>query len=236
MESATFSLIGSCVTRDASDEGRDPLPRPVHYFSRTRVQSLVSPPTPINPEEIVLSSGFQRRVIREDFGKDAVRRLRTVDHPILIDLIDERFPLYGSESGLVTGSMYLFESGVSAERLKKVAEDSELRPNGLFAKAAAALSALLPADQPVVLHRALWATRDAGGKEFGNQPLAARSNDWLNRAYDILGEALGERCRFVAPDASYLRADPDHKWGLAPFHYISSYYDDLAGQVRRALS
>ena len=236
MEDPTFSLVGSCVTRDASDLGGSPLARPVHYFSRTRVQSIVSTPTVIDPDEIVLSSAYQRRAIREDFEKTAALQLGTIDHPVLVDLIDERFPLYESESGVVTGSMYLFEAGVPVDRLKEVGEDTELRPDGPFAQAAALFSALLPADQPIVVHRALWATRDVGGATLGKPLLANRSNEWLNRAYDILGRALGERCRFVAPDESVRRADPSHRWGLAPFHYIPAYYDDLAGQVRQALS
>lgn len=236
MESMTFSVVGSCVTRDASDVGEKPLSRPIHYFSRTRVQSIVSPPTSIDPDEIVLSSAFQRRVIYEDFRKDAVHTLRAIDHPIVIDLIDERFPLYKSESGVVTGSMYLFDSGVSADRLTKVAEDTELLADGPFAQAADAFAALLPVDQPIVVHRALWATHDADGALLEKPLLAARSNDWLNRAYDLLGEALGERGRFVAPDEAVRKADPNHKWGVAPFHYVSPYYDDLADQVRQVLA
>lgn len=66
MSVPAFSLIGSCVTRDASDLGSDPLPRPVRYHSRTRMQSIVSAPSRLDPERVRLRSGFQRRVVMED--------------------------------------------------------------------------------------------------------------------------------------------------------------------------
>ena len=104
-------LIGSCVTRDAADLGGAPLPPPVHFFSRTRIQSIVSDPTPLDPGEIRLDSGFQRRVTAEDHDKTAARTLPKIDHPIVIDLIDERSPLARTAFGLITATSYFKQGG-----------------------------------------------------------------------------------------------------------------------------
>lgn len=236
MAELPYTLVGSCVTRDAADVGRDPLPRPLRYFSRTRIQSIVSTPSPVDGDSLPLKSGFQRRVIVEDHRKDAARRLPQVDHPVLIDLIDERARLLHTGSGLVAGSSYFDRSGL-ADRpgTVVVAEDEALAADGPFAAAADRFAALLP-PQPVVVHRAFWAVRDTDGRDLEERADAERANAWLARAYHLLEAAIGTRVRTVEPSAALRIADPGHRWGLAPFHYIPAYYDDLAAQIRAALS
>ncbi|WP_026932293.1 DUF6270 domain-containing protein [Glycomyces tenuis] len=230
--SPTYSLIGSCVTRDAGDVGRAPLPAPVHFFSRTRVQSLVSTPTPIDPDEIRLESGFQRRVVAQDHDKTAARVLPTIDHPVVIDLIDERAPLAHTGFGLVTATGYFKKAGFAKRKgLTSVPEDAELADDGPFAEASRRLAALLP-QQPVVVHRAYWATHDADGRALEDRARAEATNAWLERAYAVLTASLGERALTVRPNPALTVADPGHRWGVAPFHYVSEYYDELAGQVR----
>jgi hypothetical protein len=236
MAELPYTLVGSCVTRDAADIGRDPLPKPLRYFSRTRIQSLVSTPSPVDGDRLPLKSGFQRRVIVEDHRKDAARRLPQVDHPVLIDLIDERARLLHTGSGLVAGSSYFDRSGL-ADRpgTVEVDEDAALETDGPFAEAAARFAALLP-PQPVVVHRAFWAVSDIDGRDLEERADAERANTWLTRAYDLLETAIGDRAQAVEPPAALRIADPAHRWGLAPFHYIPAYYDDLAAQIRAALN
>lgn len=234
-EELIFSLVGSCVTRDASEIGTNPLPGPRHYFSRTKVRSIVSEATPLRMADVTLESGFQRRAIHDDFTKRVASVLPQIDHPVVIDLIDERFPLFRSAHGYVTMTPYVKESGINVADFVRLDDDHDLDSAGPFASAAERLSGLLPADQIVVVHRAMWATQDAGGAELEKPTYIRRSNEWLAQAYDVLGSALGERCRFVQPAAVHCRADPGHKWGPAPFHYVREYYDDLSAQIRDAL-
>jgi hypothetical protein len=231
----TYSLVGSCVTRDAADLGREPLPPPVHFFSRTRVQSLVSAPTPIDPGEVALDSAFQRRVIEEDHRKTAADVLPDLDHPVVIDLIDERSPLVRTGSGIVTASSYFKRTRLAKRKgTTPVPEDRDLAEHGPFATACRRLASLLP-QQPVVVHRAYWAVRDVAGRPLAEAERGRAVNHWLERAYTTLESALGDRAVRVEPDPGLLVAEPGHRWGLAPFHYVEDYYDDLSSRLREAL-
>lgn len=231
-----YSLIGSCVTRDAADLGSAPLPPPVHFFSRTRIQSIVSDPTPLDPGEIRLDSNFQRRVTAEDHDKTAARTLPKIDHPIVIDLIDERSPLARTAFGLITATSYFKQAGL-ADRgtLEPVPNDLELAADGPFASACARLAALLPA-QPVIIHRAYWAIRDSGGNDLAEKSRAKQANRWLKGAYRILEAALGDRAVPVRPEPELRVADPGHRWGLAPYHYPAAYYTDVSVKIRTAIA
>lgn len=229
-----YSVIGSCVTRDAGDLGVRPLPRPVHYFSRTRIQSIVSPPTPLDPDDVKLDSPFQRRAILQDHDKTVAKTAPTIDHPIVVDLIDERAPLVHTGHGLVAATLHFNQAGLDELGHTPVDDDRELADDGPFAEAARRFAAMLPA-QPIIVHRALWATTDTAGTLLSNHELAAQSNEWLERAYDLLEAAIGTGVISVAPPEATRLADPEHRWGLAPFHFPDAYYDELARRIREAL-
>lgn len=230
-----YSLLGSCVTRDAADLGSSPLPRPVAYFSRTKLQSLVSTPTEI-PDDIGLASPFQTRVVVEDHRKTAIPVLAATDHAVVIDLIDERLELLDSGTGLVTESLYLRQSPLRTERpYTKVPEDTNLDFDGPFAQAAQELAKVLSRVPRVVIHEALWATTARDGSTLSDAPASERRNAWLRVAYQRLRDAFPDAVR-VVPDPHVVLADPGHRWGLAPFHYVPDYYDDVAEKIRRALA
>ena len=94
-----YSMLGGCTTRDAADPGSRPLPRPVRCFSRSRLQSIVSAPSPIDPADVDLKSAFQRRVVVEDHDKTLARTLAKLDHPLLMDLVGERSPSCAPSTG-----------------------------------------------------------------------------------------------------------------------------------------
>ncbi|MBO3732699.1 DUF6270 domain-containing protein [Glycomyces niveus] len=233
----TYSLIGCCVSRDAADLGRDPLPPPVHFVSRTRIQSLVSTPSPIDPDDIKLDSAFQRRTIVEDHQKTALNPLAGIDHPIVIDLIDERWQLIDTGSGLVTSTIYFRNAGLEERPGNTlVPNDTELADDGPFATATREFVKRLPA-RPVLIHRAFWAALDTAGKPVSDLRRTRRNNAWLERAYDLLEAALDDRALPpVEVDASLRVADPGHRWGIGPYHYVDEYYTELAGLVRKALA
>lgn len=229
-----YSLLGSCVTRDAADLGSSPLSRPVTFFSRTKLQSLVSTPTTI-PEDFALTSAFQTRVVVEDHTKSALPVLAALDHALVIDLIDERHNLLDSGSGLVTESLYLQQSTLRSELpYKRVPEDSDLEPGGPFARATRQLADRLAGVPRIIIHEALWATTARDGSALPNAGASNRRNAWLQRAYELLRDAFPGAVR-VVPDPGVVLADPGHRWGLAPFHYVPEYYNDVAEKLRRAL-
>lgn len=228
-------MFGSCVTRDAASLGSSPLPVPKEYFSRCKLQSLVSSPTPVPVDDIGLASGFQTRVVLEDHRKTALPVLEKIDHALVIDLIDERFRLLDSGHGLVTDSLYLRNSTLpSVMTYVPVPEDPLAVAGGTFASACQELADRLLGVH-VIVHRAMWATHTANGDPIPKAALAERSNAWLTGAYAML-EAAFPGGSSVTPSADVVVADPGHRWGLDAFHYIDDYYDDVARQFRLLLA
>jgi hypothetical protein len=236
-EPLRYSILGTCVTRDAADVGADPLPKPVHYFSRTRIQSIVSPPSPIDPAAVTLDSPFQRRVIIEDHDKTTARVLATLDHPLVVDLGDERSPLLRTRTGgLVTATLHFNQLGLGDHPdFVPVQEDWELRDDGPFAEACHYFASRFVPNHPVILHAGYWATHDADGKPVEKIKMAQRYNAWLARAYEIFAKAIGPRIRFVVPPEELRVPDPNHRWGEEPFHFPVEYYDELSRQIREIL-
>lgn len=226
-----YSLFGSCATRDASDLGHAPLPRPSSYFSRCKIQSLVSAPTWIDSDDIGLVSPFQTRVVLEDHRKTGLPVMAGLDHPLVIDLIDERFRLVACGDGLVTDSSYFRMSRLPSQNTyKPVADDASLARDGAFATACEQLAKGL-SGTTVIVHRAMWATHSVTGAPLAKAAYAQQNNDWLTRAYDVLEAAFPDGGS-ITPASEVVLADPEHRWGLDPFHYIADYYDDVSGQIR----
>lgn len=194
----------------------------------------MSAPTPVEGDDIGLSSPFQTRVVLEDHRKTGLTVLAGLCHPLVIDLIDERFRLLTSGHGLVTGSSYFHTSTLpSQSAYEAISEDTTLASDGPFATACKLLADRL-SGVPVIVHRALWATHSVAGEPLAKSDFAERNNRWLTRAYDLLHEAFPDG-GLITPASEAVVADPEHRWGLDPFHYVPDYYDDVSRQMRRLL-
>lgn len=235
-ESLRYSVLGTCVTRDAGDVGRAPLGKPIKYYSRTRIQSIVSPPTPISPEELKLNSAFDRRVILNDHRKTVAQNLRRLDHPLVVDLGDERLSMFYTGYGLVTSTNSFIDLGFHDRKgVYKAKEDTELRSDGPFAEACHEFAALLRPDQQVIVHRTFWATREADGRPVERLQEARQRNAWLEPAYDLFIRALGPQAQVVSMPEELRVPDPENRWGHQPFHFVVEYHEYLADRIRELI-
>ena len=57
-----------------------------------------------------------------------------------------------------------------------------------------------------------------------------RMNECLQTMYDHCRKTLPSR-NFISYDPKLFVADPDHKWGLAPFHYRPALYHETLRQL-----
>lgn len=236
-EPLRYSVLGTCVTLDSAEVGRAPLGRPVRHFTRTRIQSVVSTPTPIDADEITHESGFERRVALNEHRKTAAQYLRTLKHPLLVDLGDERLHLYRTGHGLITATKGYADMGLLAKAgVTRVKNDHELKADGPFAEACRQFAALLRPDLTVVVHRTFWATREADGSPVARIEESRRHNSWLVPAYDLFINALGTRARVVDMPEELRVPDPHSRWGHEPFHFGVEYHEHFTDSVRRVLS
>jgi hypothetical protein len=186
-----------------------------------------------------------------DLTKDALAAL--VSHApthIIFDFIDERFDLLAAGAGLATYSWELEVSGYLAQpalagrrTVPRLSTACDLLWNDALGELAAFLAATPLAGAQLILHEAQWAgsARAGNGRRAelpdelelmaGHGASRARHNALLNRYQAAFLRRLPQAAPVAA--AEDLRvADPDHRWGLSPFHYVEDYYRDIWRQLR----
>jgi hypothetical protein len=225
-------IYGSCVARDTFEFLDHEQFELVRYVARqsaisahTRPVTLAEPPT--------LDSAFQQRMVTGDFTsdlRDHISATGPITDLVLVDLTDERLGVYVLPDGsVVTRSLELVDSRAEAN----LPHGSVHIPFGSdrhfeywcagFRSVAAMFRAYMPR-AGVALLDIPWAERTSDGKaappSFGLSPETA--NAILPGYVAFAAEALNAYT--VAVDRSIVEADPEHPWGVAPFHYTRDVY------------
>tara|TARA_B000000532_G_C18866573_1_gene406523 strand:+ start:750 stop:1457 length:708 start_codon:yes stop_codon:yes gene_type:complete len=228
-----IAIHGSCVSRDFAEFMSWPVS---NYQARSSFATKSTIPVDFDESYLIrLSSPFQQRMVRWDLLK---RKFDSGDSIFLmIDLIDERFDVYLVDSSTVTRSKPFHDCGILESisgnkiRLERGGED-HIR---LFQEGLSVFSEWV--NVPIILHRANWASMmktEHGVRPMENILQVERENALLERLYSLVVKEL--KPVFVVESPSLLIADPNHKWGLAPFHYIPEYYEEIDRQMISFLS
>jgi hypothetical protein len=247
------AIIGSCITRDLwpilGVDVSDLL-----YISRTSLPSLFSapvgpievqgePPAPLRPN--------QHKAMVADLTKNALAAL-VIHQPthLIFDFIDERFDLLAVGEGLATHSWelevsgYLTQPALAQRRTApRLSPACDLLWNDALGELAGFLAATPLAGARLILHEAQWADayRGANGRRVGlpdafevlpgRTASRAGHNALLARYQSAFRRQLPQAASVVAQPALRV-ADPDHRWGLSPFHYVEDYYRDIWRQFQ----
>jgi hypothetical protein len=245
-----IAILGSCITRDLWPIRGGGAER-LLYISRTSFPSLFSPaaagftPADALPGDL---HAHEHAALVADLRKTALRRLLAFQPTHLIfDFIDERFDLLvignalASHSGEMARSGYLEQAALAGRR-----RAPRLSPacERIWAAGVAEFAALVRhtplARTQLIHHRARWAShlrRADGGVEpitgveivLGQPAEIDAYNALLARQEAIFDRAFGPMKVVQAEGAPM--ADPDHRWGLSPFHYTADYYDQIRTQL-----
>ncbi|MGF7022919.1 DUF6270 domain-containing protein [Brachybacterium tyrofermentans] len=236
------AIYGSCVARDAVDlAGGDALDVSV-YVARQSLISAGHDASALFPEGARVESAFQRRMMESDFAGDLSERLDSVVSTtdlLLWDLTDERHGVHVFADGtvvtrsidvlgvpevleVVDGARHIpFGSDEHFDLWATRAEQfrDHLRGSGMF-------------DRTIVL-QIPWAlvTSDGRGTPWSMGTRAIDANEAYRRYYDHLRD-LGFTIFEMQPLG--VLADPEHRWGLAPFHYTQDVYEEIVAQVLAA--
>lgn len=186
-----------------------------------------------------------------DLTKNALAAL-VIHQPthIIFDFIDERFDLLAVGEGLATHSWELEVSGYLAQpalarrrSVPRLSPACDLLWRDALAELTAFLAATPLAGARLILHEAQWAdaSRAANGRRTslpdalelmtGQMASRARHNALLHRYQAAFRAHLPQAASVAARDAVRL-ADPGHRWGLSPFHYVEDYYRDVWRQLQ----
>ena len=232
MTSMKFGIHGSCVTRDmfaflGKEESLG--------FYQARSSLCTKGPHRKNIDTTwvnKLSSPFQRRMVDWDVSRRPLM-LSKVD-AVIVDLIDERFPVFETDMGLVTGSKQFQDAGgVELFGLRR-AIDPGYRHHAFSEGCEFLRLQAEAADTPILFHQSHWATKfvDESGNvvPFENQDAISDANTELRNLNKIVYDVLKPSAVLQVSD-KHILGDSAHRWGAASFHYVKSYYEELWKKV-----
>jgi len=225
-----YAIYGSCVTRDIySILGIDD--QVSEYRARSSIHSYVAPSIPADmiPDLSVMSSEFQKRMVVNDFTKPKITN--NPESPIVVDFIDERFRVLEFEKSFVTESNE-FKKVAKHDARFSVAFERGACEKEKFREACKKFS-LIHTGMPIILHKSRYATHafyQAGVMELEKQDHIKNMNENLALYEEIFADEVPLAGVVHVPETLKV-ADPNHKWGLAPFHYIREYYDMAYSQI-----
>ncbi|WP_343317657.1 DUF6270 domain-containing protein [Arthrobacter sp. TMP15] len=228
-------IYGSCVSRDPFSFEHDF--ELVDYVARSSLGSaFASPPDRYSlnspPDLTKIDSAFQRRMVKIDVEKRLHSLLLDSNFDVLLlDLIDERLQLFPFCGTYLTYSVELQRSGVSSLRAGLIPPGS----SEFFKLWETGLEKLIHACSPtrIIVNKTYWATHMVDGSPLPQQDNIARNNDILDALYARLASLDG--IRFIEYPTKSLVADSDHKWGVAPYHYVPGAGEHLLASLEMIL-
>ena len=221
-----IAIHGGCVTRDMLEvcAASDSL---VAYRARSSLATKGTPPLGgdlLFVDE--LESKFNRRMLRQDLIKTPFAP--TGAEVVILDLFGERCGVLRCGASLITDSN-LFRQARGEEHLDvhEAFERGSAQHLEQFRVGCEAFRAeLATLGLPVVLHSSRWATRfttDDGPETFDDLDVIERENDLLGLLEEVVRRVIVPD-EVITPDKGTMLASPDHRWGLAPYHFVDAYY------------
>ncbi len=236
--SGHIGIIGSCVSRDVfglEDEGKVAVE---FYFARSSVISLVSKPIIYCIKDTREDLEFNKRMRSFDLDKSCWNSIKNkcADY-LMIDFVDERFPIGKIGDGYFTLADGFKESGwvKDYKEIERVKNGTEYLIDGIpltyFMDQFFARIKSFFAENRIILHKVVfkdyYVSIDGKRKRFSDE--CCRNNEKIN----LLLEFMYSYAERKLPDsilidcAGHYDADAKHKWGLAPMHYQREYYSEV---------
>ncbi|MCI9315543.1 MAG: hypothetical protein HFI57_11275 [Lachnospiraceae bacterium] len=254
----TVNIFGSCVSRDVLEMQQERKIQLQNYIARESIVSALSPPAFLNMDQLNLDSNFQRTMVAHDFHKDVFELFRQKRSEILlIDFIEERFPLVKTGNSYVTYSNELMTSGyISKPELirccKKTPPFCRFRRSGgcrwmvgninmdnIITEFGRRLLEMYNPEQ-IIIHEVYlsdqYMDHEKQVRLFPANHL--ENNQKLNEQYEYMYHMLED---FI-PDARVINcsreyiADASHKWGLSPMHFQREYYEQVLEEIYRIIA
>ena len=237
--SVRVTVYGSCVARDTVDlagAGRFDV---VAYIARQSLLSADHDASHLFPEGVDIDSEFQRRMMTGDFAGNLQERLveAAPEMDVLLwDLADERHGVHLFEDGtVVTRSIDNVRhpevvSALESARHLPFGTDEHFRLWSARAERMRELLRGLGIFEKTIVLQVPWAliTVDGSPTPWSMGTSAKDANAAYLRYYGRLQE-LGFTLIELQPLG--VLADPEHRWGLAPFHYVQDVYEEIAERV-----
>jgi hypothetical protein len=229
-------IFGSCVSRDAFENKIQGLEL-VGYYARSSFASFTGAPFVDNDLTLRIESSFQQRMVQADLEKTFLKILEQINFDVLlIDLIDERFNLIdqGDNRIATISNEYLTAAKLplngrviysgSSEHIQKWREGF-----GIFFS----IIKKLGWEGRVRINEVFWAKGTESGEKLSSylDEQIDSANSFLEDRYNDLREILPSNA-FISYSADNFVAYSKHKWGISPFHYVPSLYEETISALK----
>lgn len=225
-------ILGSCVSRDGLVTAQDAFEL-TQYIARTSLASFGAKSVSDKvPYELMraMPSPFQQRMLLNDLEKGTAGHLHDDQHDLLLlDFVDERFMLVMADSTFYSLSGELEKAGFDRESRTLLAPGSD-EFMALWIQGLDRLIASVDCNR-VVLNRVYWAEQMPDGSVVSSLGWIRRNNDLLKRLYEAVDVRWRPHC--IEYPEKLLCADPDHRWGVAPYHYTAGLYQYMTAELQR---
>lgn len=232
-------IYGSCVTRDMLEYPHTDITL-VRYIARTSLAAQLSAPY-INETCLSrLPSKFQREMMQIDMAKTLFSQLKQYEYDLLLlDFIDERFSIGLFDGARLTLSKEFIDANRSEIKYPEWNRFSQEK-YAAWQRGFAELFALIntKVKQPKIVVNKVWFAANSGSNvidaQLCNTFMASeiqRNNDYLAKLYDYISLNY-PTAKFIEYPEKLFVANPKHKWGLAPFHYIDDLYIKTLEQLK----
>lgn len=217
-------IYGSCVTRDPFASVPNDYTLTGYICRSSFASAFANEPfdlglSQLDPEGVLVSK-FQRRMVHSDLKKNAISRISSLGSTdtIVIDLVDERFPLMFKKGTLATYSNEV-QRLQPMERFKDISlikadttQHYEIWLEGLrrFAKI------VQNQGTKIILNKVKFADKDRLGVNFPAN-FVKKHNKRLHKMYEAIQSEMD--CMTIEYDSPFI-SDPEHKWRRSAFHYI----------------
>ena len=255
---ATMNIFGSCVSRDVLEAQQEKRIFLQNYIARESIVSALSEPVLLEEDKLNLKSTFQKNMVIHDFQKDVFEVFeKNRTDVILIDFIDERFPLAKLGHSYVTYSNELMTSGyISNPKLVNMCRKTYLvdwvcckksdkwkvgrtSMNKFIGEFCQKLLNIYCPDQ-IILHEIYLSDYYVNGENqlrlFPDNYL--KNNKKINEKYEYIYHKFKEyipQAHVINYSGDYV-ADENHKWGLSPMHFQKEYYEKVLNEIYGIIS
>lgn len=234
-QSPLVLIVGSCVSRDIFefDSAGCTLD---DYIARTSMASIGAEPvieSRVREAAESLQSPFQRKMALNDMNKTTLDQVaQSSAHYVLVDFVDERFPLVLSGKSYYSLTGELQKAGMSADG-NDVIQPGDPAYFTLWLKGFERFVACVGAER-IILNRALWAVGTSANPTAFSKTWVARNNALLASLYDLVESRW--RLKTLRYPEALIVGNAHHKWGEAPYHFEDELYCELATQIRQLTS
>ncbi|WP_247042178.1 DUF6270 domain-containing protein [Arthrobacter rhizosphaerae] len=236
---ARIYIYGSCVSRDAFDFLDKSENELLGYTARQSLISATNKPYLADASKGALSSRFQIKNLQGDFDGNAIQKLSEIAESadyIFWDLTDERLGVIELDEDIfITRSTELVQSELLGDQTKqkwiKFGTDEHLE---LWTQAVARFSDFVRSknlETKIVLFNLSWSMYDDGEAVLGRyfSMLPDEANNTFARYVAVIRECLDVFSLEVPWETAI--ANRDHKWTLAPYHYVDDVYTEVVHQL-----